>query len=79
MKTQWWHQRSTCQYKRDREKLLEKLNLHGLGEWTPRNAATAKELLLSYRDTFALEPDELGCTSTIKNEIHLSDDEPFKE
>ena len=38
-----------------------------------------RELLLSYHDAFALEPDELGCTSTIEHEIHLSDDEPFKE
>ena len=37
------------------EKLLEKLNLDGLSEWTPRNAAIARELLLSYHDAFALE------------------------
>ena len=61
------------------EKLLEKLNLNGLSEWTPRNASIAREFLLSYHDAFALEPDELGCTSTIEHEIHLSDDEPFKE
>ena len=61
------------------DKLLEKLNLDGLSEWTPRNAAIARELLLSYHDAFALEPDELGCTSAIEHEIHLSDEEPFKE
>ena len=61
------------------EKLMDKLNLNGLSEWSPRIAAQARELLLSYHDTFALEPDELGCTSTIKHEIHLNDDEPFKE
>ena len=61
------------------DKLLEKLNLDGLSEWTPRNAAIARELLLSYHDAFALEPDELGCTSAIEHEICLSDDEPFKE
>ena len=47
------------------DKLLEKLNLDGLSEWTPHNAATARELLLSYHDAFALEPDELGCTSAL--------------
>ena len=61
------------------DKLLEKLNLDGLSQWTPRNAAIARELLLSYHDAFALEPDELGCTSTIEHEICLSDEEPFKE
>ena len=54
------------------DKLLEKLNLDGLSEWTPRNAAIARELLLSYHDAFALEPDELGCTSAIEHEIRLT-------
>ena len=61
------------------EKLMDKLNLNGLSEWTPCNAAIVRELLLSYHDTFVLEPDELGCTSTIEHEICLNDDEPFKE
>ena len=61
------------------DKLLEKLNLDGLSEWTPHNAAIARELLLSYHDAFALEPDELGCTNAIEHEICLSDEEPFKE
>ena len=61
------------------EKLIEKLNLNGLSEWSPHNAAIVRELLLSYHDTFALEYDELGCTSAIKHEIRLNDDEPFKE
>ena len=61
------------------DKLLEKLNLDGLSEWTPRNASIARKLLLSYHDAFALEPDELGCMSAIEHEIRLSDEEPFKE
>ena len=43
------------------------------------HASIARELLLSYHDTFALESDELGYTSTIEHEIHLNEDEPFKE
>ena len=54
------------------DKLLEKLNLDGLSQWTPHNAAIARELLLSYHDAFVLEPHELGCTSTIEHEIHVS-------
>ena len=61
------------------EKLMDKLNLDGLSEWSPHNAAIARELLLSHNDTFALESDELGCTSTIKHEICLNDDKPFNE
>ena len=44
----------------------------------PHNAATARELLLSYQDIFALEPHELGCTSAVEHEICIND-EPFKE
>ena len=74
------HALKECMTVQERQdKLLEKLNLDGLSQWTPRNAAIARELLLSYHDAFALEPDELGCTSAIEHEIHLSDEEPFKE
>ena len=61
------------------ENLMDKLNLDGLSEWSSHNAAIVRELLLSYHNTFALKPDELGCTSTIKHEIHLNDNKPFKE
>ena len=36
-------------------------------------------LLLSYHDAFALEHNKLGCTSAIKHEIRLTDEESFKE
>ena len=36
------------------EKLLDKLNLDGLSEWSPHNTAIVRELLLSYHDTFVL-------------------------
>ena len=58
---------------------MDKLNLDGLSEWSSCNAAIVRELLFSYHDIFVLEPDELGCTCAIKHEIHLNDDEPFKE
>ena len=61
------------------EKLMDKLNLDGLSELSPCNAAIARDFLFPYHDTFALEPDELGCTSAIEHEICLNNDEPFKE
>ena len=61
------------------EKLLEKLNLDGLAYWSPENAAVVRELVLAYHDVFALESNELGCTSAIKHEIHIENGEPFKE
>ena len=61
------------------EKLLEKLNLDGLANWSPENAAAERELVLAYHDVFALESNELGCTSAIKHEIRIENDEPFKE
>ena len=59
--------------------MMDKLNLDGLSEWSPCNAATARELLFSYHDIFVHEPNELGCTSAIEHEICITDDEPFKE
>ena len=61
------------------EKLLEKLNLDSLSNWTPQNAAAARDLILAFHDIFVLEGNELGCTSAIEHEIHITDSEPFKE
>ena len=60
-------------------KLLEKLDLSGPRNWAPRNAEAAEQLVLSYHDIFALDKNELGCTSTVEHEIHIVDSEPFKE
>ena len=38
-----------------------------------------KELVLAYHDVFALENNELGCTSAIEHEICFENSEPFKE
>ena len=43
------------------------------------NAATAWDLTLAFHDIFALEGNELGCTSAIEHEIHITDSESFKE
>ena len=58
---------------------MDNLDLDGLSEWSPSNAAIARELLYSYHDIFALKPNELGCTSAIEHEICINDDKPFKE
>ena len=61
------------------EKLLEKLNFDALAHWSPENVAVVRELVLAYHDVFALESNELGCTSAIEHEIHIKNGEPFKE
>ena len=61
------------------EKLLEKLNLDGLAHWSPENAVAVRELVLTYHDVFALQSNELGCTSAIEHEICIENEEPFKE
>ena len=61
------------------EKLLEKLNLDGLAHWSPGNVVAVRELVLAYCDVFALESNELGCTSAIKHEICIKNSKPFKE
>ena len=35
--------------------------------------------MLAFHDIYALEGSELGCTSTVKHEIRITDSEPFKE
>ena len=60
-------------------KLLKKLDLSGLKNWAPRNAEAAEQLVLSYHDVFALDKNELGCTSAVEHEIRIVDSEPFKE
>ena len=61
------------------EKLLKKLNLDGLANWSPENVVVARELVLAYHDVFALQSNKLGCTSAIKHEIRIENNEPFKE
>ena len=61
------------------EKLLKKLNLDGLSNWTSRNTAAARELVLAFNDTFVLDGNELGCMSAIEHKIHINNSEPFKE
>ena len=61
------------------EKLLEKLNLDGLAHWSPENVVAVRELVLACHDVYALESNELGCTSATEHEIHIENDEPFKE
>ena len=61
------------------EKMMDKLNLDALSEWSPHNATVVRELLFSYHDIFALKPNELGCTNAIKHKICINDNKPFKE
>ena len=61
------------------ETLLEKLNLDRLAHWSPENEVALRELVLAYHDVFALESNELGCTSAIEHEICIENSEPFKE
>ena len=61
------------------KKLLEKLNLDGLNNWTPRNAASARELILAFHDIFMLDRNELGYMSAIEDESCINDSEHFKE
>ena len=59
--------------------MMDNLNLDGLSEWSPCNAAIVRELLFSYRDIFVLKHNELECTSAIEHEICINDSKPFKE
>ena len=65
---------SMCQ-----KRLLEKLNLDGLSNWSMRNAATIRELILAFHNIFMLDSNELGCISAIEHEICINNSEPSKE
>ena len=78
----FWEQKlsgNPCLWLSGRKKLLEKLNLDGLSNWTPQNAAAARDLVLAFHDIFTLEGNELGCTSAVEHEICITDSKPFKE
>ena len=62
-----------------KEMLLQQLDLSGLEGWSGANHKSAYALLTDYYDIFSLEPGELGCTSLVKHESRVVDDEPFKE
>ena len=60
-------------------KLLEKLDLDGLSNWTPQNAMAAWDLVLAFHDVFVLDGNKLGCNSVVEHEIWITDSKPFKE
>ena len=60
-------------------KAVGEIGLGWVGRLSPENAVAVRELVLAYHDVFALESNELGCTSAIEHEICIENDEPFKE
>ena len=55
------------------------MDLLGLEGWSDKNQTATHHLLAEYHDIFSLESGELGCTSLVKHEIRVVDDEPFKK
>ena len=62
-----------------KKKLMATLNLSGLDQWPKEKVKYACELLMEYHDIFSLDDNELGCTSQVKHNIKVTDNEPFKE
>ena len=62
-----------------KEKLMATLDLLGLDQWPEEKAEHARELLMEYHDIFSLDDNELGCTSQVKHNIKVTNDEPFKK
>ena len=62
-----------------KEKLIATLDLLGLDQWPEEKVGRVRELLMEYHDIFSLDDNELGCTSQVKHNIKVTDDEPFKE
>ena len=55
------------------------LDLLGLDQWPEEKAGHPCELLMEYHDIFSLDDNELRCTSQVKHNIKVTNDEPFKE
>ena len=62
-----------------KEVVFQQLDLSGLEGWSAKNWAMTHALLAEYHDILSLELGELGCTDLAKQEIKVTDDEPFKE
>ena len=59
---------------------MGKIELGWVGQLVPRECGGGeRELVLAYHDVFVLESNKFGCTSAIEHEIHIENDEPFKE
>ena len=62
-----------------KEKLMATLDLSGLDQWPEEKVKCARKFLMEYHDIFSLDDNELGCTSQVKHNIKVTNDEPFKE
>ena len=60
-------------------KLLQKLVLSGISQWTMEEQEQVRNLFLEFGNLFALDSLDLGKTSIVKHKIRLSDYTPFKE
>ena len=60
-------------------KLLQKLDLSGILQWTMEQQEQVCNLFLEFDNLFALDSLDLGKTLIVKHKIRLSDNTPFKE
>ena len=61
------------------DKLFSKLDLSGMEDWPDDIQHEAVKLFKEYHHLFTLSDLELGCTSSIKHEIKLNNEVPFKD
>ena len=59
--------------------LLSKLDLSGIEDLDEATQQSVKDLILKYKDIFALTNTELGNSSSVKHKIQITDPIPFKE
>ena len=62
----------------DREKFLSLFHLEK-ADITQKELAQLKDLLYLYKDVFSISEFDLGRTSTVKHQIRLKDNIPFKQ
>ena len=62
-----------------KKKLMATLDFLGLDQWPKEKVECAHELLMECHDILSLDNNKLGCTSQVKHNIKVTDNEPFKE
>ena len=64
---------------RDREAILQKIDLSGIDEWEPQLQQEAQDLILEYACIFSQNDLNLSKMSIVKHSIKVNDATPFKE
>ena len=61
-----------------KQKLIQRMDLSGTHNWSIEEQAEDQDLIKEYGSLFALDSQNLGCTSVVKHSTTLTDYTPLK-